>query len=160
LRFDALETKFREFKLEKDPACPLCGEHATIMEPIDYVEFCGLPGADEVFTEVRAMSVHELKARLENGNGSRPVVIDVRNPEELFISKLDSALHIPLHELEFRIAEIEPFRDRDVALLCRSGKRSADAWRILKNAGYERIFNVEGGILAWADEIDGTMRKY
>jgi adenylyltransferase/sulfurtransferase len=139
LRFDALETEFREFKLEKDPDCPLCGEHATIKELVDYVEFCGLPGADEVFTEVRAMSVHELHARLKNGNGSRPIVVDVRNPEELEISKLEPALHIPLHELEFRLDELERFREKDVALLCRSGRRSADAWRILKDAGYERI---------------------
>ncbi|MBK6766555.1 MAG: molybdopterin-synthase adenylyltransferase MoeB [bacterium] len=160
LRFDALELAFTKFELKRDPNCPLCGEHPTLTKPIDYVQFCGLGNDEQAFTQVREMTVHELHARRLTGNGSRPVVLDVRNIEELGIARLGEDIHIPLAELEFRLDELLPYKDRDLVISCRSGVRSARAWQQLRAAGFERIYNLEGGILAWADHIDSSLPKY
>jgi sulfur-carrier protein adenylyltransferase/sulfurtransferase len=161
LRFDALGMKFREFVLKRDPACPLCGDHRVIHELIDYHEFCGLPSADSAVTVPVAnqMAVETLRDLLAQGNGQRPVLLDVRLPEELEIAALPGAQLIPIQELEFRLHEVE--RERDVVILCRSGRRSAQAWYALRDAGFHnRIYNLEGGILAWAERIDPTMAMY
>jgi len=160
LRFDALELSFKRFELRKDPDCPLCGTHPTIFAPIDYVQFCGLGEEEDALTQVREMTVHELHARRLSGNGSRPIVLDVRNAEELAIARLNEDVHIPLAELDFRLDELEKYKDRDLVISCRSGVRSARAWHQLRTAGFERIYNLEGGILAWADAIDPTLPKY
>lgn len=160
LRFDALESSFKKFELKRDPDCPLCGKHPTIVEPIDYVQFCGLGNEEQALTQVKEMTVHELHARRQTGNGSRPVVLDVRNIEELHIARLDEDIHIPLAELDFRIDELLPYKERELVISCRSGIRSARAWHTLKSAGFDRIYNLEGGILAWADHIDTSLPKY
>ncbi|MBK8130881.1 MAG: molybdopterin-synthase adenylyltransferase MoeB [bacterium] len=160
LRFDALDLSFKRFDLHKDPDCPLCGAHPTITEPVDYVQFCGLGTEEQALTQVREMTVHELFARRQNGNGSRPIVLDVRNAEELAIARLNEDLHIPLAELDFRLDELAPYKERDLVISCRSGVRSARAWHQLRAAGFEKIYNLEGGILAWADHIDNSLPKY
>lgn len=160
LRFDALDLSFRKFELKRDPECPLCGAQPSITKPIDYVQFCGLGDEDYSPTQVREMTVHELHARRLTGNGSRPVVLDVRNTEELSIASLGEDIHIPLAELDFRLDELLPYKDRDLVISCRSGVRSARAWQQLRAAGFDRIYNLEGGILAWADHIDTSLPKY
>ncbi len=158
LRFDALKMSFREFQLKRDADCPLCGDYPRITAPIDYQEFCGIPNAEQAAAEARNMTVKELHARLQSANGHRPFVLDVRLPEELEIAALDSAYLIPMHEIDRRMHEIP--RDRDVAIICRSGRRSAEVWHQLRAAGFDRIWNLEGGILAWSDEIDPAIQKY
>lgn len=160
LRFDALDLTFKKFELHRDPDCPLCGKHPSITKPIDYVQFCGLGNEEQALTQVREMTVHELHARRQAGNGSRPFVLDVRNLEELHIARLGEDIHIPLAELDFRIDELSPYKDRDLVISCRSGIRSARAWHQLRAAGFEKIYNLEGGILAWADHIDTSLPKY
>lgn len=160
LRFDALDLTFKKFELKRDPECPLCGQHPSITKPIDYVQFCGLGNEEQALTQVREMTVHELYARRQTGNGSRPFVLDVRNLEELHIARLGEDIHIPLAELDFRIDELLPYKDRDLVISCRSGVRSAQAWHQLRAAGFEKIYNLEGGILAWADHIDTSLPKY
>ncbi|MBI5058767.1 molybdopterin-synthase adenylyltransferase MoeB [candidate division KSB1 bacterium] len=161
LRFDALGMKFREFVLQRDPACPLCGDRPSIHDLIDYHEFCGLPasqGSVSVPVE-NQIDVKQLHALLEHGNGHRPVLLDVRLPEELEISALPGAQLIPIQELEYRLHEVE--RERDVVIFCRSGRRSAQAWYLLRDAGFRNpMYNLEGGILAWAEQIDPTMALY
>ncbi len=161
LRFDALSMKFREFALQKDPDCPLCGTRPTVKELIDYYQFCGLPqqNAPRQMPDEFNMTVTELHSRLQSGNGRKPMLLDVRLPEELEISQLEGAQLIPLQELEYRLHEID--RERDIVIFCRSGRRSVDAWYILRDAGFQnRLYNLKGGILAWAEEIDPSMPWY
>ncbi|MCB1059965.1 MAG: molybdopterin-synthase adenylyltransferase MoeB [Calditrichaeota bacterium] len=160
LRFDALDLTFKKFELKRNPECPLCGEHPTITEPVDYVQFCGIGNEEQALTQVKEMTVHELHARRLNGNGNRPVVLDVRNYEEFSIAHLNEDLRIPLAELDFRLDELLPYKNRDIVISCRSGVRSARAWHQLRAAGFEKIYNLEGGILAWSDHIDPSQPKY
>src|SRR6266851_2063210 len=150
LHFDALKMKFREFNLRRDPQCPVCGDSPTITEPIDYEQFCG------VATNVPTVSVRELKEKLD---ARQPVqLVDVREPFEHEIANIDSARLIPLGELSDRLNELD--RDRLTIVHCHSGMRSAQAVRLLREAGFENVFNLEGGIAKWSDEIDPDVPKY
>jgi len=150
LYFDALKMKFREFNLRRDPQCPVCGDSPTITEPIDYEQFCG------VATNVPTVSVRELKQKLD---AREPVqLVDVREPFEHEIASIDSARLIPLGELPDRLGELD--RDRLTIVHCHSGMRSAQAVRLLRDAGFAKVFNLEGGIAKWSDEIDSDVPKY
>ncbi|MBU6302385.1 MAG: molybdopterin-synthase adenylyltransferase MoeB [Verrucomicrobia bacterium] len=149
VHFDALGFRFREIKLRRDPECPVCGENPTVRALIDYEQFCGGgPPAGP------ALGVAELRERLAAGDIH---LIDVREPFEREICRIPGAVPIPLGELPDRMAEVP--RDRDVAIHCKSGRRSAEAVKLLQKAGWTRVRNVEGGILAWA-EIDPGVQPY
>lgn len=107
---------------------------------------------------VPEITVAELKARIDRGE--RPTIIDVREPHEWEIANLNThgAAIIPLGEVPDRMGEIP--RDREVIVHCRSGKRSGKAIEYLQTQGYDRLLNLQGGILAWADEVDPSMQKY
>ncbi len=151
LHFDALKMKFREFKVRRDPQCPLCGDHPTITAPIDYEQFC-----EAAAVEVPAVSVQQLKRRLDK---REPVqLIDVREPFESEIAKIDNARLIPLGELPDRLNELDPASY--IVVHCHTGKRSAQAVQLLRRAGFQNVFNLEGGIDRWSDEIDSTVQKY
>jgi sulfur-carrier protein adenylyltransferase/sulfurtransferase len=155
LHFDALKMKFREFKLRRDPQCPVCGEQPTITEPIDYEQFCGTAPA-RTEEAIPTISVHDLKRKIE-ANGAI-TILDVREPFEHEIAQIDGAKLIPLGELPERVDELD--REGEIAALCKSGCRSAQAVELLRRAGLTNVFNVAGGIDAWADEIDPAMPKY
>jgi adenylyltransferase/sulfurtransferase len=157
LLFDALAMRFRELKLKKNPACPLCGEHRTITKLIDYEEFCGIRGeeAPAAATNVPEMTPSELKARLDRGDDL--FILDVREPHEYQICNLNGYL-IPLGDLPKRVNELDS--SREIVAHCRSGKRSADAVNFLRQAGFRKIWNLKGGVLAWSDEVDPSMPKY
>jgi adenylyltransferase/sulfurtransferase len=157
LLFDALAMRFRELKLKKNPACPLCGEHRTITKLIDYEEFCGIRGeeAPAAATDVPEITPLALKARLERGDDL--FILDVREPHEYQICNLNGYL-IPLGDLPKRVNELDS--SREIVAHCRSGKRSADAVNFLKQAGFRKIWNLKGGVLAWSDEVDPSMPKY
>jgi len=152
LHFDALKVTFRELKLRRDPRCPVCGENPTIFAPIDYDQFCGTP--DDA--SVPAMSVQELKRKME----AREVfeLIDVREPFEFEIARIDGAKLIPLGEIPERADELH--REQMFVVHCHSGRRSAQAVRLLKQRGFANVYNLEGGIDAWSDFIDPTVPKY
>jgi adenylyltransferase/sulfurtransferase len=159
LLFDALKMSFKELKLRRNPECPLCGDHPTITELIDYDQFCGVgtqveePAADEW-----EITVRQLKDRLDRGE--RVTIIDVREPHEWQIANLEQygSRLIPLGQVGSRLDEIS--REEEIVVQCKMGGRSAKAYEILKQAGYPRIRNLKGGITAWADEIDRGMPKY
>src|SRR6267378_3655463 len=130
LLFDALAMRFRELKLRKNPACPVCGEHRTITQ-------------------------RELKARLDRGD--EVFILDVREPHEYQICNLRGHL-IPLGDLPRRVHELDS--SREIVAHCRSGKRSAEAVDFLRKAGFRKIWNLKGGILAWSDEVDPSLPKY
>lgn len=162
LLFDALRMRFREMRLRRDPACPACGEHPTIHEPIDYERFCGVAEAnpeDEMNDEgVPEITPTELKARLDRGD--RVTIVDVREPWEWEIGNLEpqGARLIPLNDLPSRMDELNP--QDELVMQCRSGARSARAAEFLRAQGFERLHNLEGGILRWSDEIDPSIPKY
>ncbi len=156
LHFDALKMKFREFKLRRDPECPVCGEHPTISAPIDYEFFCGTTTPAETENAIREISVQELKRKLD---AHEPLtLIDVREPYEYEIARIEGAKLIPLSELPARIGEIDP--TPDVVIHCHSGMRSAHAVQLLQQAGRQNAFNLAGGIDAWSEEIDPAVPRY
>jgi adenylyltransferase/sulfurtransferase len=157
LLFDALAMKFRELKLRKNPECPVCGEHPTVTKLIDYVQFCGIRGeeAPTTVTNIPEITPRDLKERLDRGDDL--YILDVREPHEYQICNLGGHL-IPLGELSQRAAELDS--SKEIVAHCRSGKRSAEAVDFLRKAGFKKIWNLKGGILAWSDEVDPSVPKY
>ncbi len=156
LLIDALGMKFRELKLRKNPDCPACGTHPTVTQLIDYNEFCGIRGEEKpVETGIPEMQVEELKRRLDAGESL--YVLDVREPHEYQICNIGGHL-IPLGDLPKRVNELDS--SREIVAHCRSGVRSAKAVGFLQQAGFKKVHNLAGGILAWADRIDPKMPKY
>ena len=160
LIFDALKMRFRELKLRKDPDCPVCGEHPTVTELIDYEQFCGMttaaPEAALATETDDQATVEELKTRLDRQESF--LLLDVREPQEFEICRIPGSVLIPLGDLPSRLSELEG-RD-DMIVHCKSGVRSGKAVRLLREAGYTKARNLKGGILAWIDGIDPTLPKY
>jgi adenylyltransferase/sulfurtransferase len=162
LLFDAWRMRFRELKLRKDPQCPVCGEHPTITELIDYEAFCGLTPPAEERREAGAQKMEEitateLKERLERGDDIQ--IIDVREPNEYEIARLPGTTLIPLGQITNRLNEIDATRETIVH--CKMGGRSAKAIESLRRAGFAgRLLNLKGGITAWSDEVDPSVPKY
>jgi sulfur-carrier protein adenylyltransferase/sulfurtransferase len=152
LHFDALKVKFRELNLRRDPQCPVCGENPTIFAPIDYDQFCGAR-ADQ---SVQTISVQELKRRMDAREAFQ--LIDVREPFEYEIARIDGAKLIPLGEIGERFEELQ--EEQPIIVHCHSGQRSAQAVRLLRQRGFTNAFNLEGGIDAWSDQIDSSVPKY
>ena len=159
IAFDALKMKFREFKLRRDPKCPVCSDHPTITELIDYDQFCGIPqaqAAEDAEPQVPTVTVQDLKAKQDRGD--KFVLLDVREPFEWDICRIPGATLIPLGQLPSRMSELDSADE--ILLQCKSGARSARALRLLQEAGFSKLANVEGGILAWAEQIDPSVPKY
>jgi adenylyltransferase/sulfurtransferase len=166
--FDAMQNRFRELKLQKDPACPICGVHPTIRHLIDYEEFCGISPPPEVRepepqeatsqeaeSQEAEITVEQLKERFDRGD--RPEVIDVREPHEYEIVNIGSRL-IPLRKLPQQVHELDP--SKEVVVLCKTGARSARAVEFLRNRGYDKAKNLVGGIEAWTRKIDRSLPRY
>ncbi len=163
LLYDALNMKFRELKLRKNPECPVCGDHPTITKLIDYHQFCGVPEpstsappAQETKVNPGEIDVIELKEKLDRGDNF--VLIDVREPHEYQICSIPGAKLIPLGEFPKHVGEFDP--EADIVIHCKSGMRSARACGILRQAGFQNVRNVVGGILAWSDKVDPSVPKY
>ena len=142
LLFDALAMRFKELRLRKNPDCPICGDHRTINKLIDYEEFCGIRGeeAPAMTTGIPEITPRELKARLDRGDDL--FILDVREPHEFQICNLNNGHLIPLGDLPRRVSELDS--SREIVAHCRSGKRSADAMQFLQQAGFKKIWNLEG----------------
>ncbi|MGH7320206.1 MAG: molybdopterin-synthase adenylyltransferase MoeB [Candidatus Rokuibacteriota bacterium] len=162
LLFDALAFRWTELTVRKDPACILCGEHATIKGLIDYEEFCGVPEAASAEAAERQgiseLTATELKARLDRGDSLR--ILDVREPHEREIVNLEryGARLIPLGQLPERMHELNSADE--IVLHCRTGGRSAKAYRQLHAAGFRRIWNLKNGIIGWIEEVEPTLPRY
>jgi adenylyltransferase/sulfurtransferase len=159
LLVDSLSMRFRELKLRKNPECPVCGDHPTVTQLIDYQQFCGIAPATEkeptVKNGVPQLSVQDLKRRLDAGDDL--FILDVREPFEYKIANIGGTL-IPQNEVPQRLGEID--RDREIVVQCKSGGRSQRIAEFLKQSGYPKVANLAGGILAWSDQIDSTVPKY
>ena len=159
LRFDALKMQFREYKLRKDPDCPVCGAHPTITGLIDYDEFCGIvPGPEVSLDAKEAITPRELQAEIDAGK--HVVIVDVRDPHEWAIGTIDApdVRFIPLGDLPARMHELDTADD--IVMQCRSGVRSARGLGLLQAAGFRKLRNLTGGILAWSDNVDPSIAKY
>lgn len=149
LHVDTLSLRFRTFNLRRDPDCPVCGDHPTITEPIDYQGFCGMTPPPNIPT----LTVQELHEKRQKGEDH--FLLDVREPGEYAFGHIEGSTLIPLGEVAARIVEIP--QDRTVLVHCRSGMRSAKAVAALQEQGHPDVWNVEGGILAWSREIDPSV---
>jgi sulfur-carrier protein adenylyltransferase/sulfurtransferase len=159
LLYDAWGMRFRELKLRRDPACPVCGDHPTIKQLIDYEEFCGVkPVPVAAGASVPETTVEELKARID---AKAPIfILDVREPHEYQIARIAGSTLIPLGQLGSRYGELPPASaGREIIVHCKSGVRSAKAVNLLKEHGIEAK-NLKGGILAWIDKVDPSQPKY
>jgi adenylyltransferase/sulfurtransferase len=157
LLFDALNLKFRELKLRKNPGCPICGAEPTIKELIDYDEFCGIRGEEHVPpTKVPEITAVEVKKMMDEKKAF--VLIDVREPHEFQICSIPGSKLIPLGEVPRRMHELNSADE--IVVHCRSGMRSAQAVELLIKSGVRKIHNLKGGILAWSDQVDASVPKY
>ena len=162
--YDALRMRFRELKLRKDPDCPVCGDHPTVTELIDYEQFCGVapatsdarPAGDEATADAGdEATVEELKSRLD---ADGVFVLDVREPQEFQICRIPGSTLIPLGDLPKRLGELEG--RGEMIVHCKSGVRSAKAVKLLREAGFTQAKNLRGGILRWIDAVDPSLPKY
>jgi sulfur-carrier protein adenylyltransferase/sulfurtransferase len=159
LVLDGMKMRFRELKLGKDPECPVCGEHPTVTKLVDYEQFCGSrveEAEGESIGDEWEIPPRTLRERL--GKGEEIVVLDVRNPEETQISRIEGSILIPLGELPERVAELSTADQ--IVVYCRVGGRSAKAVELLRSVGFRKVKSLAGGINAWADEVDPAMSKY
>ena len=157
LLYDALAMRFRELKLRRNPECPVCGDHPTIRQLIDYQQFCGIPNQPhEPVAAEGDIDPVEVKAKIDRGDPF--VLIDVREPHEYQICNIPFAKLIPLGDLPKRVNELDSADE--IVAHCKSGMRSAKAVDFLKQAGFRKVRNMKGGILAWSDKVDPSVPKY
>ena len=156
--FNALKMSFRELKLRKDPNCPVCGQNPTITHLIDYDEFCGVGRGEEgpALTDGEVITARELKAKQDRGDNF--TLIDVREPYEYAIGHIPGSKLVPLGTINERLHEFDTADD--IVLHCKSGKRSSEALQIFKGAGFKKLHNLTGGILAWSNDVDPSVPKY
>jgi adenylyltransferase/sulfurtransferase len=188
--FSAMDLEFKTFKLRRDPTCPVCGEHPTITEPIDYEQFCGVPALDpKSLAETAAEAQHAKGAPAADpsldAKGLPPgynfdenwevtprqvkslldkqepfVFIDCRLPNEYAITKIDGAKLIPLQQLGSRFGELKGHEQEKVIIHCRSGGRSLQFAKLLKQNGFSDVKSMAGGILLWNKDVNPGGPQY
>ncbi|GAB4214977.1 MAG: molybdopterin-synthase adenylyltransferase MoeB [Roseiflexaceae bacterium] len=153
LLYDALDLQFRELRIGRNPSCPVCGEHPTVTQLIDYQDFCGMRAGPPA--PAAELTPRELRALLDGP--AAPLLLDVREPHEWEIATLDNAIHIPLGQLPQQLGQLDPARE--YVVYCKTGGRSARGTSILTSAGL-RARNLAGGINAWSREVDDQIPLY
>jgi sulfur-carrier protein adenylyltransferase/sulfurtransferase len=154
--YDALELKFRELKVRKDPECPVCGKNPTVTELIDYEAFCGVTQDVAEFASQLSLTAREVKELMDSGE---PVtLVDVREPHEYEIVHLDDSVLIPMNQMIERVSEIP--QAGNVIVLCKVGARSAEVLKWLHSVGLTNTKHLAGGIDAWAAQIDQSLPRY
>ena len=157
LLYDALTMQFRQMKLRRDVECPVCGDRPTVKALIDYDAFCGItPARADSASGIPEITVEELKARIDRGEPVR--ILDVREPNEFQICRIEGSKLIPLGQLGSRVGELDP--TQDLIVHCKMGGRSAKAVALLQERGFRKAYNLAGGILAWIDRVDPSGAKY
>jgi len=155
--YDALAMRFRELKLRRDPACPVCGDNPTVTALIDYDQFCGILPEVNSLSNQYEITPSELAEWLQRDD--RPYLLDVRNPYEVEIAAIPGTDKvIPVDQLPERLSELDS--SLEMVVYCRSGARSGSAVELLKRAGFRKVKNMVGGVLRWADDVDSSMAKY
>ncbi len=149
LRYDAMHMQFRELRIRRDKACPVCGDHPTIDRLIDYEQFCGLKRGESEDSGAVELSVADYETLRERGDDH--LLLDVREAFELGICQIEGNINIPLGQLPARLGELAAWKDRLVVCQCKSGRRSMKALDTLQKHGFSKLVNLEGGILAWGE---------
>jgi molybdopterin/thiamine biosynthesis adenylyltransferase/rhodanese-related sulfurtransferase len=158
LLFDALKMQFRELKLRRDPECPICGEHPTITELIDYEMFCGItPEPETPDMNPDEVTVQDMKRALDDPK-SGIKVIDVREQNEYDIAHVPGAQLLPMSQIDQRFTELDP--NQQYYIHCHHGGRSMRVLLLLRERGFKHLKNVQGGIDAWSAEIDPSVPRY
>jgi molybdopterin/thiamine biosynthesis adenylyltransferase/rhodanese-related sulfurtransferase len=158
LHYDALEMRFVEFSLAKDPACVACGERRTLTELIDYEAFCGAGRPGERAAMVQEITVQEVHALQERGEEF--LLLDVREPQEHATARIQGARLVPLGQLEARLGELADWKAKRVVIHCHHGGRSAHACQLLEQHGFAKALNLRGGIDAWSQSVDASVPRY
>lgn len=148
LTYDALELRFQEFAFLRRSDCAVCGDRPTIADLQDPPELCSV----EELTRLQRLGPSELKALLASPAADHYAIIDVRERREFAVARLIDARNIPVGELSRRIADLPP--GRTPIFICRSGGRSLNACAIAMRAGVASTAHLEGGLLAWRDDVD------
>src|SRR5689334_12831788 len=156
--FNALDMKFREVKLRRDPQCPICGDAPTIKELIDYEMFCGItPEPASPAANPDEVTVQDMKKALDDPSLNIKV-IDVREADEYQIARVNGVPLVPLSTLPQKFTALDP--NQQYYLHCKAGVRSMKALLFLREQGFKYLKSVKGGITAWSDEIDQNVPKY
>jgi len=158
LQYSALDMSFREFRLKRDPACPVCGEEPSITELVDYDALCAPRPDPEDEGPVPELAAGELATLRERG--ADHLLLDVREAHEREIARIEGARWIPLGELADRLGELADWQERPVVVHCKGGARSAKACRLLAERGFRDVANLKGGIEAWARDVDPSVPRY
>ncbi|HVB26298.1 MAG TPA: adenylyltransferase/sulfurtransferase MoeZ [Mycobacteriales bacterium] len=157
LIYDALEMSYRTLTVRKDPECAICGKNATVTELVDYEAFCGVVSEEaQQAAAGSTITAQELAGMFERGEDF--LLVDVREPAEWEIVRIPGAVLIPKGELPARLSELP--QDKPIVLHCKSGVRSAEALALLKAAGFSGATHVQGGVTAWATQVDRTLPTY
>ncbi len=158
LHYDALEMRFTEFSLARDPECPACGEAPTVTGLIDYDAFCGTGQAAQGSEDVSELTARELDDLRRRGEDL--LLLDVREPAEYETARIDGAKLVPLGQLEARLGEFAEWKTKHVVVHCHFGGRSAKACQVLLQNGFARVDNLQGGIDAWSQTVDPSVQRY
>ena len=159
LRYDAMNMSFRELKLRPDPSCPVCSANPTITQLIDYQQFCGMGRGESAVSTENLEITPAAYAELRE-SGKEHLLLDVREPFELGICQIDGNLNIPLGQLPNRLSELTAWKNKLIIAQCKSGRRSMKALETLKKHGFTNVLNLEGGILAYGQDIDPSITAY
>ncbi len=155
--YDALESRWQSIRVNKDPECPVCGKSPTVTELIDYEQFCGVPSNDHETAEDASARLEITPAELAERR-DRVRLIDVRDPHEHEISRIEGAELMPLGELHAHLDELGS--TEDLVVHCKSGMRSMQALELLQGAGFSRVRSLRGGINAYARQVDPSIPTY
>jgi molybdopterin/thiamine biosynthesis adenylyltransferase/rhodanese-related sulfurtransferase len=155
--YDALEMSYRTVSVRRDPECALCGKNPTVTGLVDYDEFCGTVSAEAAeAASDSTITAAELKAMFDRDEDF--LLVDVREPAEYEIVRIPGSVLIPKGELAGRLAELP--QDKPIVLHCKTGGRSAEALAVLKGAGFASASHVQGGVTAWAAQVDRSLPTY
>jgi adenylyltransferase/sulfurtransferase len=157
LQIDALRMEFHEFRVRKDPDCPVCGEAPRITQLIDYEGFCGVPHASAE-AAIPELSAGELAALRERGEPH--LLLDVREMGEHARARIEGSQLIPLAQLEAALGSLSDWRERKVVVHCHHGGRSARACDLMRAHGFRDVSNLRGGIDAWSLSVDPAVPRY
>ncbi|GMT49871.1 MAG: molybdenum cofactor biosynthesis protein MoeB [bacterium] len=159
LLYDAMDMSFNEVMIDKNPDCPMCGDHPTITELIDYKEFCGIRSDVEAEAIAQSFNISVEEAHdLLSQDRNDLVLLDVRDPNEYEIARIEGSILVPLGVLPDEVKDMDI--EKEYLVLCKVGDRSLEAAQFMANVGFKRVRNVAGGIIEWAKKIDPSLKVY
>jgi adenylyltransferase/sulfurtransferase len=158
LLYHALKMEFREVAIRRDHECPVCGDHPTIKELVDYEMFCGIVRGQEADAQSPEHDLTPAQVQAMRQGGHPFVLLDVREPHEAEIVRIEGGTLIPLSELHLRANELDTADT--IVTYCHHGQRSLTAIKTLEKFGFKKLKHLRGGIDAWAAEVDPEMARY